>query len=109
MRVKSGIENYRKGFATLKFTDPDGNPIKNIRFKAEQKTHDFNFGCNMFLLDEFETKEKNKLYRKTFPQMFNYAVAPFYWDGLEPKKDLNMTAKTIKKNFILTAEQISKR
>ena len=85
-RVKSGIELYRKGYASLKFILPDGTPLKNIRFKAEQKSHDFNFGCNIFLLDEFETEEKNKIYRDIFPEVFNYAVAPFYWDGLEPEK-----------------------
>ena len=40
----------------------------------------------MFLLDEFETEEKNKIYRKSFPEVFNYAIAPFYWDDLEPEK-----------------------
>ncbi len=85
-RVKSGIELNRKGYAALKFVDKDKNPVKNIKFKAEQKTHDFNFGCNIFLLDEFETEEKNRTYRKIFPEVFNYAVAPFYWDGLEPQK-----------------------
>ena len=85
-RVKSGIEMYRKGYARLKFVLPDGTPLGGINFRAEQKSHSFNFGCNMFLLDEFETEEKNKIYRETFPKVFNYAVAPFYWDGLEPQK-----------------------
>ena len=85
-RVNSGIEQYRKGFASLRFELADGSPVKNMKFKLEQKSHDFNFGCNIFLLDEFETEEKNKKYREIFPEVFNYAVAPFYWDGLEPEK-----------------------
>lgn len=85
-RVKSGIELYRKAFCKVMFVDKEGNPIKDIAFKATQKSHDFNFGCNMFLLDEFETEEKNQKYRKIFPTAFNYAIAPFYWDALEPEK-----------------------
>jgi len=98
-RVKSGIELYRKGYANLKFTLPDGTQIKNLKFKATQKSHDFNFGCNMFLLDEFETEEKNKIYRKTFPEVFNYAVAPFYWDDLEPEKGNPRYEKSSKKIY----------
>ena len=85
-RVNAGIELYRKGYADLKFVLPDGTPVKNVNFKAEQESHDFNFGCNMFLLDEFETEEKNKIFRERYPEVFNYAVAPFYWDALEPEK-----------------------
>ena len=85
-RVKSGIELYRKGFCKVMFVDKEGNPVKDVAFKATQKSHDFNFGCNMFLLDEFETEEKNQKYREFFPTAFNYAIAPFYWDALEPEK-----------------------
>ena len=85
-RVKSGIELYRKGFCKVMFVDKEGNPVKDVAFKATQKSHDFNFGCNMFLLDEFETEEKNQKYREIFPTAFNYAIAPFYWDALEPEK-----------------------
>ena len=85
-RVSSGIELYRKAFCKVMFVDKEGNPVKDVAFKATQKSHDFNFGCNMFLLDEFETEEKNRKYRELFPTAFNYAIAPFYWDALEPEK-----------------------
>ena len=35
VRVKSGIELYRKGFATLKVTDKDGNPISGVKIRAK--------------------------------------------------------------------------
>ncbi|MBQ2922542.1 MAG: endo-1,4-beta-xylanase [Tyzzerella sp.] len=98
-RVNSGIELYRKGYATIKFVLPDGSVLKNVTFKAEQTSHDFNFGCNMFLLDEFETAEKNKIYRETFPKVFNYAIAPFYWDALEPEKGKPRYAADSKKVY----------
>ncbi len=85
-RVNSGIELYRKAFCKVMFADKEGKPIKDVTFKAIQKSHDFNFGCNMFLLDEFEAEEKNRKYREIFPTAFNYAIAPFYWDALEPEK-----------------------
>ena len=98
-RVNSGIELYRKGYANLKFVLPDGTKVKNIKFKAEQKSHDFNFGCNIFLLDEFETEEKNKIFRNLFPEVFNYAIAPFYWDALEPEKGKPRYAKDSEKVY----------
>lgn len=84
--VSHGIEDNRKGYARVAFVDKDENPVNDVNFKAVQKSHDFNFGCNMFLLDEFETEEKNAEYRRIFPKVFNYAVAPFYWDALEPSQ-----------------------
>ena len=98
-RVNGGIEAHRKGYANLKFTLPDGTEVKSLNFTAVQKSHDFNFGCNMFLLDEFESEEKNKIYREVFPQAFNYAVAPFYWDGLEPTKGMPRYAKDSEKVY----------
>jgi len=98
-RVKTGIELYRKGYAKIQFVDKDGNIIHDVSFKATQKSHDFNFGCNIFLLDEFETEEKNKIYREIFPKLFNYAIAPFYWDALEPVKGKPRYAKDSEKIY----------
>ena len=81
-RVKAGIETNRKGFAKLQFVDGEGNPLTNVHVKALQKTHDFKFGCTLFLLDEMETEEKNQAYREIFPTVFNTGVMPFYWSDL---------------------------
>ena len=85
-RVNEGIEKNRKGFRRIEFKDKNGEPIKGLSFKAIQQNHYFNFGCNMFLLDEFDDEEKCKKYRELFPKIFNYAVVPFYWSGLEPEQ-----------------------
>lgn len=85
-RVNYGIEQYRKSSAMLAFFDKNGKPVKNISFKARLKQHEFDFGCNLFLLDEFESEEKNTLYRELFSQVFNYATIPFYWKDIEPQK-----------------------
>nr|AIA85920.1 CAZy families GH10 protein [uncultured Opitutus sp.] len=85
-RIRAGIEQNRKGYATLKFVDKAGNPVTGVHAEIEQKTHDFQFGCSIFLLDEMETDEKNQGYKEVFSSAFNTAVAPFYWADLEPEK-----------------------
>ena len=83
--VKNGIEKNRKGFARLSITGEDGKPLKGAKVKIKQNSHDFKFGCNIFMLDEFESDEKNALYRELFKKCFNYATIPFYWSDLEPE------------------------
>lgn len=83
-RVQSGIEANRKGFARFNVVDEQGNPVKNVSLKLRQKTHDFKFGANIFMLDELETEEKNQQYKERFAQLFNLATVPFYWTDLEP-------------------------
>jgi len=83
-RITSGIEANRKGFLKVRFVDSEGNPIENVHLKLEQKTHDFKFGCNLFMLDELETAEKNDKFKAMYPQLFNLATLPFYWNAIEP-------------------------
>lgn len=85
-RIQSGIEANRKGFAKFRVVDEQGNSVENASLKICQKTHDFKFGANIFMLDELETEEKNRLYKERFAQLFNLATLPFYWADLEPEK-----------------------
>ncbi|MBQ2391779.1 MAG: endo-1,4-beta-xylanase [Clostridia bacterium] len=85
-RVNYGIETYRKSNAMLAFVDKERKPVNDIKFHAKLIRHDFDFGCNIFLLDEFENEEKNKIYREKFKEVFNYATIPFYWKDLEPEE-----------------------
>ena len=84
-RIESGIEANRKGWLKLNFVDSEGNPVENVQIELEQKTHDFKFGCNLFMLDELETEEKNEKFKEMYPQLFNLATLPFYWANLEPR------------------------
>ena len=52
--------------------------------KASLRRHAFDFGANLFLLDELPSARLNEEYRRLFPQVFNLATLPFYWRGLEP-------------------------
>ena len=84
-RVKEGIEKYRKGNCKLRFCDKEGKPVVGKKVKINQTSHDFKYGANIFMLDEFENEEYNIRYREDFKKYFNLATVPFYWDGLEPE------------------------
>ena len=65
-RAAEGIERYRKGDGVVTVVDEAGNPVSNAKIKLIQKTHEFRFGANLFMLDELETDEKNEKYKKYF-------------------------------------------
>ena len=85
-RIKNGIERHRKGNFTVTVTDKNGAPVKNARLKIKQTGHEFRFGANIFMLDEFDNKEYNEIYKQKFRELFNMATLPFYWDTLEPEE-----------------------
>ena len=83
--VNAQIEQNRKGNIRISAKDKDGNPVSGAKIKIKQKNHEFRYGANIFMLDEFETDEKNKIYRNEFAKTFNLATIPFYWDAFEPQ------------------------
>lgn len=83
-RIAEGIEKYRKGDAKIIITNENGAPVSDAKIKVVQKSHEFRFGANLFMLDEFETGEKNEKYREYFADVFNMATLPFYWKDVEP-------------------------
>jgi len=85
-KVAFGIETYRKGNGKIRVVDKSGKAIPNANIKITQKTHEFRFGANLFMLDELETEEKNEKYKKYFSDVFNMATLPFYWSTLEPER-----------------------
>lgn len=84
-RIERGIEENRKGWLTLRFLDAENLPVRELDVKIEQLTHDFKFGANLFMLNGFETKEKNDQFASYFKELYNMAIVPFYWNGLEPE------------------------
>lgn len=82
----SDIEKYRKGEKKIRILDEKGAPVSKKRVKITQKSHEFKYGANIFLLDEFGTDEENRIYRDTFHRYFNLATLPFYWAELEPEE-----------------------
>ena len=85
-QISSDIEKYKKGDCVLKLIDKDGKPLANTKVTINQTGHDFKYGANIFLLDEFGNDEENQKYRDVFHRFFNIATVPFYWAELEPQE-----------------------
>ena len=98
-KVSEGIEKYRKGDGKIKIVDQNGAVISGATVKLKQKSHEFRFGANLFMLNELETEEKNEKYKKYFSDVFNMATLPFYWDSLEPERGNPRYAKDSKKIY----------
>lgn len=88
LRAKTNIEQFRKRTHKIRILDKSGKPVAGAKLHVNQKTHDFKFGANMFMLDEFEDPAVNQRYREAFPQYFNFATLPFYWSGTEPEEGM---------------------
>ena len=98
-KINSGIESHRKGYANIHLTDSEGNPVSGAKVRIKQKSHEFKFGANLFLLDEMETPEKNEAYKKYFADAFNMATLPFYWSATEPQKGVTRYEKDSEKLY----------
>lgn len=85
-RLSHTVEHDRKGKAVVRVVDKSGNPVPNAKVRVKLRDHDFKLGANIFMLDEFESAEKNAIYRDTFSEVFNLATVPFYWSDLEPEQ-----------------------
>ena len=84
-RAEKDIEKNRKGdfkIVVLK----DGKPYDTeITYKMEKI--DFDFGCNLFMLDQYEKESDQERYLELWKNLFNTAVVPLYWEGTEPQRD----------------------
>ncbi len=85
-RCARDIETYRKGDGKIVLRDKDGKPLSGKQVRITQKTHDFKYGANIFMLDEFEHEWENDAYKELFAKYFNLATVPFYWQDLEPEE-----------------------
>lgn len=85
-QIDENIERYRKGDATLEVVDADDQPLKDATLQIRQKTHEYLFGCNLFVLGQLDTPELNRKYEEAFAKLFNCATVPFYWREFEPQE-----------------------
>ncbi len=85
-RYSCDIERNRKGDFSVKVTK-NGEPINNAEISYRLKKIDFDFGCNIFMLGQYDDKEQERLYLEQWKNLFNTAVVPLYWEGTEPEKD----------------------
>lgn len=83
MQTQANIEKYRKGDAVLRVTDAHGRAVPGSKVTLEQTSHDFLFGCNIYMFDRFNDPAKDAQYKQRFADLFNYATVGFYWRGYE--------------------------
>ncbi len=78
------IAALRMGSAEVRVTDLQGNPIDGAQVEVELTSHHFRFGANLFMFDQFGSKQQNDTYKAKFAEVFNFATVPFYWAFMEP-------------------------
>ena len=98
-KISSGIEQYRKGWGEITVVDSEGNAVENAKITLTQKSHEFKYGCNLFMLDELETEEKNRLYKEYVKGIANMVTLPFYWNATEPEEGKTRYAKDSEKMY----------
>ncbi len=85
-RIEQDTEQYRKADAVVEVVDAQGTPVAGAKIAVEHQTHEFLFGCNLFVLGQLDTPELNAKYEKAFTRLCNFATLPFYWGDLEPEQ-----------------------
>lgn len=85
-RIDREIERNRKGDGVIEVITPDFKQLERARIRLKQVRHEFHFGCNGFMLDQFRDGQKDADYRLRFTEIFNLAVLPFYWKDTEPER-----------------------
>jgi len=85
-RADRDIEKNRKADFKITYTDKFGKVIPNLEIRAKHKTHDFDFGCNTFMLEQYDEEAKNRKYEENWIKLFNTGVVPLYWEGTEPEQ-----------------------
>ena len=94
-RADADIERNRKGLFELILCE-GGKPLTgDVRAELRQTGIDFNFGANIFMLNQYDADAQNRLYEREFMKIFNSAAIPLYWEGTEPRQgELRYSADT---------------
>lgn len=84
--ISQNIKRNRMSSVQIKVTDKDGEPIKGAKISVNQTDSEFKFGCNAFMVNQFDNEKANDAYTEKFKKVFNQAVVPFFWTDDEPEK-----------------------
>jgi len=94
----AAIEKHRKADARVGVVDVQGQPLGGVKVSVEQISHEFLFGCNIYMFDRYREESHNKAYKRRFAELFNYATVGFYWRWYESergKPQYDYTAKVV--------------
>ena len=84
--TQSAIEKNRKADAKVRIVDAAGRAMPGVKVSIEQVSHEFLFGCNIYMFDHCKADAENAAYKKRFADLFNYATVGFYWRWYEPRR-----------------------
>ena len=84
--TQAAIEKHRKVDAKIRILDAAGRPVPGVKVSVEQTSHDFLFGCNIYMFDRYRNEAQNAAYKQRFAELFNYATVGFYWRWYEPQR-----------------------
>jgi GH35 family endo-1,4-beta-xylanase len=84
--TQAAIEKHRKADAQIRVVDAGGRPLSGVKVSVEQVSHEFLFGCNIYMFDRYKGEALNAAYKKRFEELFNYATVGFYWRSYEPER-----------------------
>ena len=84
--VQQNTKRNRMRSVQFKFISKDGRPATGSKISVKEADGEFKFGCNAFMVNQFESEEQNSAYTEKFKKVFNQAVVPFYWRDDEPEK-----------------------
>jgi GH35 family endo-1,4-beta-xylanase len=82
----AAIDKHRKRDAIIRLVDAAGRPVPGVKVALEQTSHDFLFGCNIYMFDHYRNEAQNAAYKQRFAELFNYATVGFYWRWYEPQR-----------------------
>jgi endo-1,4-beta-xylanase len=82
----AAIDKHRKVDAKIRILDAAGQPVPGVKISIEQTSHDFLFGCNIYMFDRYRNEPQNAAYKQRFAELFNYATVGFYWRWYEPQR-----------------------
>lgn len=83
-KINDGIRDNRSSNFSVIVQTKDGKKVSDAKVNIRMTKHAFLFGANIFMLNGFDTPEKNRRYENVFTHLFNAATIPFYWKTLEP-------------------------
>ena len=77
-KARQNIEKYRKGDASIVFTDSKGNPVNNVMVEINQITQDFLFGNLCEEIFRLSADDAAK-FKEKFTGLFNYTELTVKW------------------------------
>ena len=85
--------NHRRADARVQILKADGTPAGCSPVQVDQISHAFLFGCGAFdavaLMKQPEGGQREFLQDRMekWLKLFNYGTLPFYWEGMNRKKE----------------------